>query len=158
MKKVLFALLLLLMANSCTYKDDPILCCINVDTEISIRYLNQLGDNLLMLENGIDFSQIKIYHKINNVWVEYFEANQDYPKGIRIIERENGKYLSLLPSVVFVEGNYSETKIEFSAEDADIIKTEVNINGSNTTVTKVWYNGVLKWEAYATERMFDIIK
>lgn len=49
-------------------------------------------------------------------------------------------------------------KIKFSESDFDIIKTEIDKSNSNTIVTKVWYNGNLEWEAYESERMFEIIK
>jgi hypothetical protein len=157
MKKILGFIILMLLLNSCDKK--AVICCTNIDIGISIKYINEEGENLFELEmDGLNESNINIYHKINYEWVKYFEGNLDYPKGIRIIEREDGKYLVIFPSIVMVENNYSETKIEFSQTDYDIIKTEIDQNGSNTMVTKVWYNDQLKWEAYQTERMFEIVK
>ncbi|WP_222931450.1 hypothetical protein, partial [Xanthovirga aplysinae] len=99
-----------------------------------------------------------IYHKSDNEWVRYYEGNLDYPMGITTQEREDGTYLLIFPSTEIMEDNVSETKIEFSEMTSDIIKTKIDNIGSNEIVTKVWYNNQLKWEAYKTERLFEIIK
>ena len=159
MKKILSLFIVGILFIACSDDEKGIDCCTNIDIGISVKYVNENGENLFELENGgLNESNINIYHKINNEWVKYFEGNLDSPKGIRIIEREDGKYLGIFPSTVIVENNYSETKIEFSQTDSDIIKTEIDKNGSNTIVTKVWYNDLIKWEADQTERMFEIVK
>ncbi len=158
MKKTLSLLLIGIFFMSCSSDDDK-QCCVVFDTEISIKYLNENGDNVLDMANGgINFTAINVFQKIDNQWVRYSEGSSDYPKGIRIITREDGKYLSVFPSTVTVSNNYSETKLEFSEGYSDIIKTEIDRSSSNTIVTKVWYNDELKWEAYETERMFEIVK
>lgn len=158
MKKILSFILIGILLIGCS-SDDDIQCCVVIDTAISIKYLNENGDNLLDMETGgINFSEINVFQKIENEWVRYSEGSSDYPKGVRIIEREDGKYLNVFPSTVTAGNTYSETKIEFSEEDFDIIKTEIDKSSSNTIVTKVWYNNELKWKAYETERMFEIIK
>ena len=157
MKKLGTFLIIGIIIVACS-SDNGKVCCVNIDTGISIKYLNQNGENLLEINNGFNISDINIYHKIDNEWVKYFEGNLDYPKGLKTVERENGTYLVVFPSIEIFENNYSETKIEFSQNDSDIIKSEIEISNSNTIVTKVWYNDQLKWEAYQTERMFEIIK
>ncbi|MDA7501931.1 hypothetical protein N8482_01520 [Chitinophagales bacterium] len=151
----LFLIGILLTASSCNNDES---CCTNVDTEISIKYLNQNGQNLFELTDGYSLSDITIYHRVNDEWVYYSEANLTYPKGIRTVDREDGTYLSIFPSTTIVMDSYSETKIEFSADDIDLIRTEIDNSNSNTIVTKVWYNQELKWEAYETEREFVVIK
>lgn len=155
MKKILSLLLIGILITACSDEKD---CCTNIDTGISIKYLNENGDNLFEISNGITESEITIYHKINDEWKLYYKGNLDYPKGIRTVESEDGTYLVIFPSTTLVENNYSETKIEFSDSDSDIIKTEIEKNNSNEIVTKVWYDGELKWEAYENERMFEIVK
>lgn len=157
MKKILSFLIIGILLTACSENGKD--CCTNIDIEISIKYINENGENLFELDNNaLNESDINIYHKVNNEWVKYFEGNLDYPKGIRIIESEDEKYLVVFPSTVIVENNYSETKIEFSQTDYDIIKTEIDNSGSNIITTKVWYNNQLKWEAYQTERIFEIVK
>jgi len=155
MKKILTLLIIGFLLIFCSDEQD---CCTNIDIGISIKYLNENGENLFELESGLTESNINIYHRINNEWVKYFEGNLDYPKGIRTVEREDGIYLVIFPSTTIVESNYSETKIEFSGSDSDILKTEIDKKNSNEIVTKVWYNDELKWEVSQSERMFDIIK
>ncbi len=155
MKKILLLIALTIIA-SCT--TDEIDCCTIIDTGVSIKYLNEEGENLFEMNGGLNVSDINIYHKINNEWVKYFEGNLDYPKGLRTVEREDGTYLVIFPSTNIVENGYSETKIEFSNSDFDILKTEVDKKKSNEIVTKVWYNDELKWEGNQTERLIEIVK
>ena len=155
MKKIILFLNIGILLTACSHKND---CCVHIDTGISIKYLNQEGENLFEIENGYHESDITMYHKINKEWQEYYKANLDSPKGITIIDQEDGKYLLISPSTTLTENGYSETKITFSEADSDIIKTEIDKSNSNTIVTKVWYNDVLKWKAYETEKMFEIIK
>lgn len=156
MKKILLLFIIGFLFMACA--DEKSSCCVNIDTGISIKYVNEKGENLLDIDGGIKTSDIKLYHKIDGKWVYYFEGNLDVPNGLIDSEREDGSYLMIFPSMNIIENNYSETKIEFSPTDFDVIKTEVKFSNVNTIVTKVWYNDELKWEAYATERMFEIIK
>jgi len=155
MKKILLLIAVTLIASCTTDEKD---CCTIIDTGVSIKYLNEEGGNLFELEGGLNVADINIYHKINNEWVRYFEGNLDYPKGLRTVEREDGTYLIIFPSTTIVENGYSETKIEFSESDSDILKTQVDKNSSNEIVTKVWYNDELKWEGNHTERIIEIVK
>ena len=116
MKKILGFIILMLLLNSCDKK--AVICCTNIDIGISIKYVNEEGENLFELEmDGLNESNINIYHKINYEWVKYFEGNLDYPKGIRIIEREDGKYLVIFPSIVMVENNFNPLGIAVGASN-----------------------------------------
>lgn len=156
MKRILALLLIGIFFTACS--DDEKVCCTIIDTGISIKYLNENGENLFEIPDGLSESDITVYHKTNGEWVRYFKANMDSPKGITTVEKEDGTYLVVFPSTAFVEKNYSETKIQFSDTDADIITTEIDKSNSSEIVTKVWYNGELKWEAGQTERTFEIVK
>ncbi|WP_029036996.1 hypothetical protein [Salinimicrobium xinjiangense] len=155
MKKLLIVLSLILIAG-CS-KDEKI-CCTIIDTGVSIKYINKEGENLFEMDGGLNVADMNIYHKINNEWVRYFEGNLDDPKGISTVEREDGTYLVIFPGTTIVENNYSETKIEFSESDSDILKTEVNKKNSNEIVTKVWYNDELKWDGNQSERIIEVVK
>jgi hypothetical protein len=160
MKKILLLLAAILILGCSTDEDEKVNCCTIIDTGVSIKYVNEDGENLFELDGGLTEADIAIYHKINNEWVKYYEGNLDYPKGFRIVEREDGTgtYLVVFPSTTIIENNYSETKIEFSKSDFDVLKTEIDRSNSNEIVTKVWYNDELKWEGNQTERMFEILK
>lgn len=155
MKNILILIAVTLIAGCSTDERD---CCTIIDTGVSIKYLNEEGENLFEIDGGLNLADINIYHKINNEWVKYFEGNLDYPKGLRTVEREDGTYLVIFPSTAIVENSYSETKIEFSESDSDILKTEVLKKNSNEIVTKVWYNDELKWEENQSERIIEIVK
>ena len=157
MKKIILLFIIGLSIFSCSDSDNND-CCVIVDIGIQIKYVNTAGQNLFEIDNGYKASDITIYHKINGEWSEYYKSNLDAPKGISVIDGENGKMLFISPSTTLDENNYSETKIQFSESDFDIIKTEIDKSNSGTMVTKVWYNTVLKWEAYDTDRSFDIVK
>ncbi|MEP6262807.1 MAG: hypothetical protein ABJ092_14620 [Gillisia sp.] len=155
MKKILLLIAVILIASCTTDEKD---CCTIIDTGVSIKYLNEEGENLFEIDGGLNVADINIYHKISNEWVKYFEGNLDYPKGLRTVEREDGTYLVIFPSTNIVENGYSETKIEFSNSDFDILKTEVDKKNSNEIVTKVWYNDELKWEGNQSARIIEIVK
>ncbi|TPE46415.1 hypothetical protein [Pontibacter mangrovi] len=155
MKKFLLLIAVALVVSCSTDEED---CCTIIDTGVSIKYLNGQGENLLEVDGGIDVADINIYHKINNDWVKYFRGNLDYPKGFYTVERENGTYLVVFPSTTIGESGYSETKIEFSETDFDILKTEVQKKNSSEIVTMVWYNDELKWEGNQSERLIEVVK
>lgn len=157
MKKVLLLVAATLITACSTEKDEKI-CCTIIDTEVSIKYINEDGQNLFEIEDGLTADEITIYHKINDEWIEYYKGNLDHPKGIFVVEREEGSFLKIFPSSTIVEDTYSETKIEFSESDSDVLRTEIEKKNSNEIVTKVWYNDELKWERNQSERMFEILK
>lgn len=158
MKKLVIVLVLGMIPFSCSNSGDGPISGVIVDIGVHIKYLDENGNNLL--NSGIDESEINIYHKINKEWVKYYEGNLDYPKGIKIYERENEKYLLLFVSDKVNESNLSETKIEFSNyNESDIVKSEIDFSNHNMIVRKVWYNDIIKWESTEqTERMFEIVK
>ena len=156
MKKILILLAATLII-SCSNEEEEN-CCTIIDVAVSIKYLNEAGENLLDIEGGLNASEITLYHKINNEWVKYYKGNLDNPTGIGTVAREDGTYLVVFPSTTIVEDGASETKIEFSDSDFDILKTEIDKKNSNEIVTKVWYNDELKWEGNHTERLIEVVK
>lgn len=157
MKKI-FLLVAVLLITGCSTDTEERDCCTNIDTGVSIKYLNEEGENLFEMDGGLNLTDITIYHKMDNKWIKYYKGNLDSPKGIKTIEREDGTYLVIFPGTSIVENNYSETKIEFSESDFDVLKTEIDKNNSNKVVTKVWYNDELKWEGNQTERIIEVIR
>ncbi len=154
-KKIITLSIIGFFLTACSHDKE---CCMNIDTAISIKYLNKAGENIFDSDNGVSGSDITVYHRIDDQWIEYFEGNLDYPKGIRTVERTDGTYLVVFPSTELADNDCSETKIQFPWNDSDIIRTKIDKSNSNEIVTKVWYNGRLKWEGFQTERMFEIIK
>ncbi|ETN94121.1 hypothetical protein P278_29250 [Zhouia amylolytica AD3] len=80
---------------------------------MDIKYVNQAGENLFDIENGLDIEEIKVYYKIENEWELHYSYNLDLPKGISLIQRGEETYLRLTPSIDIVTDGYSETKLSF---------------------------------------------
>lgn len=155
MKHFLLLLIAGVLVSACS---DPEICCTNIDTAMTIGYYNDKGINLFDMENGYDIDKIKVYHFKDGEWKINYDANLDNPRGIGLIEGEGETLLSVFPSYTEVKDGYTETKIEFSEDDADIIRTEIDYSNGNEIATKVWYNGELKWDDRGTERTFYITK
>lgn len=142
---------------SCQKNDED--CCSIVDIGINVKYINELNQNFFEMDNGYNLQQVKMYHKIDGIWKPYYEGNLDQPTGLGLIEIDSEKYLAISPSLSIDENGYSDTKIEFNENDADSIRTKIDTSHSNTIVTELYYNGVLKWKSQdATPRRFTIIK
>ena len=158
MKRIVSFLLCAFCLCACSSNEDPD-CCVVVDIEILIKYVNVDGDNLLDIGDEIIEPYINLYYKVDGEWVKYYDANMDRSKGIELINTDNGTYLSVFPGIETDENNCSETKIEFSEGDFDVIKTEIDRSGSNIIVTKVWYNEELAWEiGTKTGREIEVVR
>lgn len=158
MKNVSLLFFVFVVVIGCKSSDDDFDCCTIIDTGSSIKYLNDEGGNLFEIENGYDLSTIKVLWKKDGEWIGANNGS-DNPRGISVIEREGVKYLEISPSYHLDAHNISETKIRFSTDDEDILKTKVDTGHGNSIATKVWYNDELKWEQESqTERIFEVVK
>ncbi|QCK15713.1 hypothetical protein [Mangrovivirga cuniculi] len=145
MKKTASLLVIGFLFVSCSHKE----CCTIVDTEVLIMYLNDSGENLFEIEDGYTESNVRVYYNIDGSWKREYQ-------GGGMVEYEDGTYLSVSPSLYILEDGYSETKIEFSNSEIDIMRTKIS-DGHNTYVTEVYYNGEFKWES-GTFRSFEVVK
>lgn len=156
MKKVLLLCMLALASIACT--EDETNCCASIDVGMEIMYVNSAGENLFEIADGYMVDDITVYHKENNQWQEYYLSTNDLPNGIALVDGPDGSFLQVSPSTTLNEGNYSETMIQFSAFDEDIITTELDKTNTNIIATKVWYNDVLVWETGDGPRSFTVVK
>ncbi|MCF4102494.1 hypothetical protein L1I30_12515 [Gillisia sp. M10.2A] len=135
------------------------LCCVNIDTAVSIKFVNAEGRNLFDPEEGIyTAADVNIFYKKAGEWKAYYNGNMDASKGFSIIEIEDESYLQIFPSDNIIDNSYSETKLEFSNGDQDILKVAFNLSDNNTLAKKVWYNEILKYEVPDGTRYFTILK
>lgn len=155
MKNIFSILFIGLILTSCSNDNED---NVVVDTHVLLKYIDQNGNNILDQANGIISSNIKVYHKVNNQWIEQNNTNMDNPQGFSVLERNSEKYLKLFPSHNFYDANFSETKIQYSESELAIVKTQFDLSNENIICTKVWYNGNLKWEDNETERLIEIRK
>jgi len=131
----------------------------NIDTHIEIAVVDKNGNDLLnpSAENSFKEENIKIYYLINGVVEEVFYPNLDYPRCFRIYERDGIYRMRLSPN-----GNEKDefpvTYIKWNETDTDTVKCNFSRGDNSLICTKVWYNGVLMWEAYATDRCITVVK
>ncbi|SHF92414.1 hypothetical protein SAMN05444483_103249 [Salegentibacter echinorum] len=159
MKKLVLLLGFVAFFSISCDKDDPSNCCVIMDTGVTIKYVNETGENLLEKDGALSIKDITLFHKVDSEWEQYFKGNLDIPTGLEEVSMPEGKYLGIATSLDVDENNISETKIRFSETDEDIIKTKLNFSSNNTIVDKVWYNRELKWErTNKNPRNFVIVK
>jgi len=124
MKKLILLSVSIFFLLACE-KDDPNNCCTVVNIGVSIKYINEDGENLFQTENALNISDIKVFHKLDSAWEEYFEGNLDHPKGLSELTVEGEKFLNITTSIESDANHISETKLSFSENDEAIIKTEI---------------------------------
>ena len=159
MKNIFRLLLLILTLVSCDKKEQQeIICCTNIDFGLDIIIVNSDGINILDKIDGIASKDIRLFYRENSEWKEHFGYDQRNAKGMKVeeINGENRLRVSLTPD--YDNKDFTEIKIQFSENDFDIIKAEIDFSNGNVICKKVWCNDVLKWEAYATDRIITIVK
>lgn len=152
-------LLNIIVLISCSKDSEEINCCTIVDFGLEIIVTNSDGINILDAVDGIASTDIRLFYKVENDWVEQYGYDQRNAKGMRVIEYQNGeKRLSVALTPDYENKDFINVKLQFSENDYDIIKGEIDFSNGNVICNKVWVNGLLKWEAYATERVITLIK
>lgn len=144
---------------------------VSVDTDIWLIVKDSIGNDLLNPSNpnAINIDNIKIIHEVNGEQVVYYDELMDYPKGIKVLERDGLYYLSFFVNtdvnskqpVTYVQWNDSDID-KFSCE---ILRTESEygnssdwVGGSSTYINKVWLNDKLVWTTSQGERVIELIK
>ena len=156
MKKILSFIILILTINSCDNKE--VMCCTNIDFGLDILIVNSDGINILDKIDGIASKDIRLFYKENTEWIEHFGYDQRNAKGMKTIDINGENRLRVLLTPDSDKKDFTEIKIQFSENDFDIIKGEIDFSNGNVICRKVWCNDVLKWESYATERLITLIK
>lgn len=153
--KYLFFFLSALFFTSCTDDNEQFI----VDTAINISVKDVDEKDLLNPNNSNSLNQneFKILYEINGEQIEVNDENLDYSKGFFVYKHENEYRIRIFPNT---DKNdlYPTTYIEWSKMDTDTIRCEIERKESSTICKKVWFNEELVWQAYDTERFFDIIK
>ena len=88
------------------------------------------------------------------------EVNNDdlaYPKGFFIYEDEEEFRIRIFPNTN-KNIELPVTYIIWNDVDTDTIKCSIERKNNSEICTKVWLNENLAWEAYETERFFEIVK
>ena len=127
-----------------------------VDTGVEITYVNNKGEDLLNVATPGHFSadSIHIYNVVKGIKKEVYNSHYDIPRNFVIIKNDSlHKYfLRIFPDV-------DTTLLELNENTTDTITCEfAKSYCNNQIVTKVWYNGILKWGDMSVPRAFTIIK
>ncbi len=127
---------------------DDIDCCVYISASTRILYQNNKSENLLTLPNGIKAADVKLYNVVNGKAEYVFNGMLDASTGVRQIKDQNGNdILDIMMNMA--KEDFPVTLIKLSETDTDTIKTEYYRSKGTTVFTKVWYNGVLKWDGKA---------
>lgn len=151
MKNKLLIIISMVFILGCS-KDEPNNNGYVVSLDINISYINSDGNDLLNSStiNYYQFDSIKHFNVVNGAIVEVFIPNQDCPRNLMYITETNPFLLRVFTNTDGIEVNSDEIKIgestsylQLSSIDTDTITTEWRRTNKSTTISKVWYNGVL---------------
>jgi len=147
--KIFIPLLVLQIAflSSCkkNYKQGPVV----IDTGVDIWYQNG-QQNLFGPQNPVySLQDVSLFYLINGTPIQVYNGNFDDPtKGVRLYEdTENKVNIISVLSNTNLQNLKSETVIKIGKAISDTITCEFQKpNEASLIVTKVWYNGELKWD------------
>lgn len=130
-------------------------CCTNLDVGMQFAVLDANGNDVLNPSNPNAFKaqNIKIYYVIDGV-SEYQNSGNGGLLEISKYQNHENYIISIGP---YVGDHLSTTLIKWNEIDIDTIKCEVERISSNTRISKVWFNDVLKWDG-VNERYFEVVK
>lgn len=152
-------------AAACKKNEQPDV--VVLDTEMDISISNAEGIDLLNPQTSgyIKAEDVDIYILKNGVKEKVFKASADHPENFFIFKAEptalylnpGTYYMRLFLNTNTNAENISITYLEIKGHGTDTITAYVSQKPGVTAITKVWFNGDLKWngDSYHT---FEIIK
>ncbi len=153
MNKDLYLLLLIsvLTAGGCKLESPNEVV---IDNKVDIYYINSLHEDLLdtAVNGSFTTDSIHLYNVVRGVKKEVINR-ADYPHNFFIYKNEEFKKYVLR---VFLETD--TTLLELNRNITDTITCVFERSEDNFIIRKVWYNGNVKWDDYATSREFTIMK
>jgi len=143
--------LMVLLCSHCKIESEHQLI---IDNTVDILYANSLqGDLLDTAVSGSFFADsIHLYNVDMGVKTEVKNRN-DYPNNFVIYKNEELQKYVLR---VFLESD--STLLELNPRTTDTIKCYINRANDDFIISKVWYNGSVEWDDYATIRQIIIQK
>lgn len=141
---------------------------INLNMEVDLMLKNTSNEDLLnpATNEFFPFDEIKLYYIINGVKQEVNDNNLDLPRNLELVNGNSGNVLAIftnsLNNKLISEQNGIKiveniTYLELSKTSTDTIKTYAKMKRGNISITKVWYNDQLVWDA-ETGGLITIIK
>jgi hypothetical protein len=125
-----------------------------IDNKIDINYINGLQEDLLdySLPGSFTTDSFHLYNLVKGIKKEV-NNRADYPHNFFIYKNEEFQKNVLR---VFIE--VDTTLLELNRDITDTITCTFERSGDNFIISKVWYNGIVKWDNYAVRREFTIMK
>jgi len=130
--------------NSCTTEPDSFVL---IDTNIDFIVKSKEGKDLLDPANsGYSESNIQLFHIVDGIKTEYFDATKTAPKGFLLFDNTSEYRIRIFTQNVSSTNTY-ESVIQWDSNDEDILAYHVKYenNGTNVMVDKVWINQVEVW-------------
>lgn len=118
-----------------------------VDYSVSITFKNKENQDLL------DTATINHFKIIN---IRCFEQLADGGKDEISLENKISKFDS--GYVICLQLDHEITYLELNKDITDTIKCEFETTATTECISKVWYNGVLMWQADGTGKYFTVVK
>jgi hypothetical protein len=150
-KYPLFLIILLALSGACKL-DSP--NEVIIDNIMDIYFINSLEEDLLDSAGSGRFypDSIHVYNVIRGVKNEV-DNRTDYPHNFFIYKNDFAGKNALR---LFIE--VDTTILQLNKNSSDTITCVFDRSQTLFVIRKVWYNGDLKWDDYATNREFTILK
>ena len=125
-----------------------------IDNKIDIYYMNSRQEDLLDQDITGSFAadSIRLYNVERGVKKEV-NNRTDYPHNFFIYKNEAFQKYVLR---VFIE--VDTTLLQLNSSITDTIVCSFDRSGDNFIISRVLYNGYVKWDNYAISREFTILK
>ncbi|GEM_PF-1009311 len=155
MKKIVYGVLLLLL-SSCG-KDNPRICCMNVQGTLNIVYKNAQGQNLLDESTPGHYSteDLKLFHIIAGQKKVVYNYNLDAPKGMSVIKEgiarlHVGFNLNDEGDIIHkdkkVTRGESTSIIQLNESVIDTVKIQWESKPGSLMITKAWHKDKLVFD------------
>lgn len=155
MKKIVYGVLLLLL-SSCG-KDNPKICCMNVQGTLNIVYKNAQGQNLLDESTPGHYStdDMKLFHIIAGQKKVVYNYNLDVPKGMSVIKEgiarlHVGFNLNDEGDIIHkdkkVTRGESTSIIQLNESVIDTVKIQWESKPGSLMITKAWHKDKLVFD------------
>ncbi|GAA4841862.1 hypothetical protein GCM10023331_28570 [Algivirga pacifica] len=127
------------MLTAC--KDEPV-CCVNIDTQIGLHYMNREGKNLLDFAEHYQKEDIKVYYKKGDEFEYVYNGNLDAPNMHHVYYTPDSALILAVYASDYYEGETSTTLISFNETVFDTLYCEFDIQDNGVSIKKAWLNGV----------------
>lgn len=140
-------LFLILVFSSCR---DAVDCCVIIDTDVSIHYVDAGGNDLVNSSPDFDENRFKVFFKKDDEFEEINRGRLDHPRMFSIYDDDKGrKIMQIFPSDYY-EGNTSTTLIKLNSLVVDTLVCAFEIDDNSIICTSATLNGISMPQRFLT--------